>query len=93
MAAGSASSGMSQNLSRRALCESCFARGYENEDRGQTGHGSPGSAISQNYSFLRTRSVTVSAWARSVAPITGTCHRSVSAAADKGHDRHLTRPA
>lgn len=30
----------SQNLSRGALCESCFARGCENEDQGQTGHGS-----------------------------------------------------
>jgi hypothetical protein len=57
-------------LSRRALCESCFARGYENEGRGQMGHGSPGSVISQNYSFLRARSVTAALYApRSGAPV------------------------
>lgn len=51
---------MSQKLPRGALCESRFARGCENDGQGQTGHGPARSPVSQNYSFLRTRSVTTS---------------------------------
>ncbi len=49
-----ADSGMSQNLFRKALRESCFARGCENEDQEQIKHGSAVAPASQNYLFLRT---------------------------------------
>ncbi len=52
-AAGSAVSGMSQNLSRAALCESCLREVVRTRIRGKQDTPRRGSVTSQNYSFLR----------------------------------------